>query len=669
MLSVTDQPKQRQESRMSDVSTQASGPLDLLERQLDELENSTVDRATLIARFDEFLLSIKAGDVVNSVHRGLDLAQRSLVFAREIDHPRAIAYGLAYSGFCYYLLSSHETALRLLHEAQEIFNELADTQGLATVYNGLAGAQLSLGNYEEAWEFGFKSMRLAEQIGNKHLVGWSMNGIGLGYQEIGDLDRALEYHQRSLDVFEEVGDRVGAARALVGIGAVHQSRGEFDLACDYNERALVVFRETGNRLGEARALNDLGLIAHRLGRLDRAMEKHREALAIREDLGNRQARCTSLINIGNVLLDMKRYDEALDTLHRALTAAMEIKAKPRVFQAHQSISEVYVQLGLYDNALEHYRMFHAMKEEVAGDQANSRIRNIQISVEVEKAEREAEINRLRNVELRDKNEQLERLLTELKETQSQLIQSEKMAALGSLVAGVVHELNSPLGTLTSAVDVVRRSADAIDRTIGNGGGGNQDSLRRALTALRDNARLERSATERIMRIVEGLRSFAHLDEASFQRVDVHEGIESCLILLEPKLSERIAVNRDYGEIPKINCYPGELNQAFMHLLTNAVEAIEGPGEISIATRAVGDRVEIVFHDTGAGIPADRQERLFEPVFNRRGARIRTGMGLFTSYNIVRKHEGEISVDSEPGRGSTFTISLPTGLQPAPQNNR
>ncbi len=263
---------------------------------------------------------------------------------------------------------------------------------------------------------------------------------------------------------------------------------------------------------------------------------------------------------------------------------------------------------------------------------------------------------------------LEKALRELQETQVQLVQSEKMAALGKLVAGVVHEMNTPIGVIRSAADVSARSVSNIMEVLEKSQTfdeiRNSRKLRGSLKALQNDVPVAIAASERITRIVNSLKSFARLDEAVFQITDLHEGLESILTLLDQDLEGRISVVKEYGEIPLLACYPGELNQMFMNLLTNAVQAIERNGTITIRSFVEKGNVHVQIKDTGIGVSSERIKELFDPSFTKKGHRVKAGLGLFASYNIIQKHHGEIKVESEVGKGSTFTVILPMDLEKA-----
>lgn len=270
------------------------------------------------------------------------------------------------------------------------------------------------------------------------------------------------------------------------------------------------------------------------------------------------------------------------------------------------------------------------------------------------------------VKLKRKSDELQKLLDELKATQAQLVQSEKMAGLGKVVAGFVHELNSPIGAIKGAVDVYARSVSHIQSVIEKSQSINEiktsDQLQRSLRCLDDNIKVTLTASDRIANITESLKSFAKLDESSFQKACIHEGLDSVLTLLESQYSDRIKIEKQYGDVPMIYCYPNELNQVYMNLLTNAIEAIKGKGTIKIRTFVKDENVHLEIVDTGIGILPDQKEKIFEPTFRKDGSRVKTGLGLFTSYNIVQNHQGHIEMESEVGKGSTFRIVLPKDLE-------
>jgi signal transduction histidine kinase len=237
---------------------------------------------------------------------------------------------------------------------------------------------------------------------------------------------------------------------------------------------------------------------------------------------------------------------------------------------------------------------------------------------------------------------------------SQLVQTEKMAALGLLVAGVAHEINTPMGAIHSNNDIMARAVKKI-RTLC--AAAPDSEMIRVLDILEEVCRNNEIATERIMKIVRSLKNFARLDEAERKKVNVHEGIESTLTLLQHQLKTRIRIVKEFGDIPEIECFPNPLNQVFMNILVNAAQAIEGRGVITVKTWTQDDTLRISISDTGVGIPPENLSRIFDPGFTTKGVGVGTGLGLSICYKIVKDHGGTIEAESS-NQGTTFTIILP-----------
>lgn len=276
--------------------------------------------------------------------------------------------------------------------------------------------------------------------------------------------------------------------------------------------------------------------------------------------------------------------------------------------------------------------------------------------------REARGERERQAEqLRVQNEKLAAAMRDLEDTQQQLLLREKMASLGDLVAGVTHELNTPIGSARSGMDVstrcVERMESVLDSVTEHLDDGARQQVARSLRVLRESLDNSDVAMARITDIVESLRNFARLDEAEYQRADVREGIDSALKLMHAELLGGITIDRQYGEVPQIHCNPGQLNQVFHIVLKNAAAALGSSGTITIDTRVQDDRLCIRFVDTGYGIPQQQLARLFEFGFTK-GKRVRLSAGLPTAYNIMQGHRGDIRVDSIEGEGTTVHVELP-----------
>ncbi|MEO1451035.1 MAG: ATP-binding protein [Bacteroidota bacterium] len=302
--------------------------------------------------------------------------------------------------------------------------------------------------------------------------------------------------------------------------------------------------------------------------------------------------------------------------------------------------------------------------------------------------------------MEEKNEALEQAMERLKNTQSQLVDSEKMASLGQLTAGIAHEINNPINYVKGNINPLRRDFEEIRdlfrkiKDLENAGDLPQavaqikayaeeidavylfEEMDQLLQGISDGA-------QRTKAIVDGLRTFSRSDLDHFKFVDIHAGLDATLALLNNKLKDRIRIERNYAEMPFVECMPGKLNQVFMNVLDNAIQAIELAacnrltaglhaendagfiGEISIETQllsaclpAKGECVQVCISDTGIGIDPAIQPRIFEPFFSTKDVGEGIGLGLSISFGIIERHQGKIEVRSTPGEGATFCITLP-----------
>jgi len=235
----------------------------------------------------------------------------------------------------------------------------------------------------------------------------------------------------------------------------------------------------------------------------------------------------------------------------------------------------------------------------------------------------------------------------------QLVQSEKMASLGRLVAGVAHEINNPVSFIASSVAPLKRRLERAAQAA-------PADVAKLLAEAEEIVGVMARGAERTTAIVKDLRSFSRLGEAARKPVDLHEGLDMSLRLIEARWRDRITIHRDYGTLPAVECDAGQLNQVFVNLLANACDAIRDRGNIWVTTRAEGDTVSVTIRDDGAGMPPEVMSRVFEPFFTTKDVGSGTGLGLAISHGVVTDHGGRIEVESTPAAGATFRIVLPTG---------
>jgi two-component system NtrC family sensor kinase len=263
------------------------------------------------------------------------------------------------------------------------------------------------------------------------------------------------------------------------------------------------------------------------------------------------------------------------------------------------------------------------------------------------------------VELEASNHELQESSRRLKETQAQLIQHEKMASLGQLVAGIAHEINNPLAFVLNNLFIVESGLDSLTPEIESHlPESSVMKLRKARTRLGEM----RDGLDRVKELVLDLRTFSRLDEGEFKTVDVVETIDAVLLILKHKMNGRIAVEKHYAPVRTLYCYAGRLHQVLMNLISNAIDAIVEKGKIVITTSRSSEFFVISVRDNGGGIPEDIRSRIFDPFFTTKAVGQGTGLGLAISYGIVQDHNGSIEVQSEVGVGTEFIVKIPLDLE-------
>jgi two-component system NtrC family sensor kinase len=282
--------------------------------------------------------------------------------------------------------------------------------------------------------------------------------------------------------------------------------------------------------------------------------------------------------------------------------------------------------------------------------------------------------------LQKKGEEQAQLIDQLQQPQAQLLQSEKMASIGQLAAGVAHEINNPVGFVNSNMGTLRNYVESLFKVIEdydcaisklpananlNAELGNIKKVADLDFLKEDISALVKESMEGLVRvkdIVQSLKDFSHVGESDWQFADLHQGLDSTLMIANNEFKYKATVTKEYGDLPLVKCLVSQLNQVFMNLIVNASHAIKDKGLITIRTGCKDDSVWIEIGDTGAGIPKENLSRIFEPFFTTKPIGQGTGLGLSLSYNIVAKHAGRIEVDSEVGKGTRMTVHLPVNSQ-------
>jgi diguanylate cyclase (GGDEF)-like protein len=404
--------------------------------------------------------------------RSLDMSTKAYRLAETSGYRRGEAYALRNRGVCQWLLAQYNAALADLLSSLPIFQREGDAAGEASALNWVGNTFWRLTNYQGALSYHQQSLEIRRRIGDRPGEAASLNNIGLNYFDLGRFGDALERHFESLAISEAVGDRSTLAYSLNNIAIIREKLGDYRSALEFHERSLQLKREGGDRIAESGSLTNLGTIYSHLRDHARAVQCHRQSLEIARAAGNRHGEALSLINIGCAYEEQQDYDtageyfaqglmimrevgdryfeaEALlsigeNVLHKrlpgrasvdfsliylepALELAVALESKELIYRAHQALAEVHERSGDFERALKHHKAFFRAREAVFGEESDQKIKSVLVQSEVDKVQREAEIHRLRHVELarayqdlQEVDRQKEELLNRLKEQAREL---------------------------------------------------------------------------------------------------------------------------------------------------------------------------------------------------------------------------------------------------------
>ena len=349
------------------------------------------------------------------------------------------------------------------------------------------------------------------------------------------------------------------------------------------------------------------------------------------------------------------------------------KAVNRAVYQYNSVQTAYQQAKKKEVELK-----GKIEEADAVQQEMKRFVDIQIQTNEQLMIAESKLKNLLEKEKESKS-MLAEALDKLKDTQGQLVHSEKMASLGQLTAGIAHEINNPINFIYNGIESVKRNIAEINELLNKYAlleeGEDPTTLKQEILALKEEiefADIQEDLSDmvtdikdgaiRTIEIVKGLRVFSRLDEEHLKTANINECLEATLILLKNKTKNRIAVEKRYDEeLPEILCYPGQLNQVFMNILNNAIQAIPDENEeakITVITTVENDQVVVKLKDNGTGMSDDVKARIFEPFYTTKPVGVGTGLGMSISYGIIEKHNGKLDVESELGKGTEFSIKIP-----------
>ncbi len=594
---------------------------------------------------------------------------------KTIDDSAGLGRAYGYMAETYILQGNHKNVKRYLLSAIEIFEQLKDSLRLVYALQNLGYLNYSMGQYDTALVLYSLTGDLFKKLNITYAYFYCLGNSGLVYSRLSDFDKAEEYLLQAIDTLARLGDERAVTEFMIEYANILQQKGEIKKAIDYASRAFI---NTDIKEYERDAAFTLAKLYENSGMFDSAYYFQSIYIAANDTIKN--------IESVQKMADLRTEYEVAEK-----QTEVDVLEKNKLIQRIINIGLgiiLFLAIGLvtlYYYSLKRSRRLTAALDErrVLLEKQSSELKEkndriIRVNEELktinEILENQKEELHQQKDRLQEQKEELQITFENLKTTQSQLIQSEKMASLGQLVAGIAHEINNPVTFISAGVDSLDKNIGEVREVLDiyqKVTPGNAEKRLKEIEKLKEKIKYKetireinklidsvKTGTERTTEIVKGLRTFSRLDEDVLKVADIHEGLDSTLILLRNKYKDRIEIKKRYGDVPEIECYPGQLNQGFMNILSNAIDAIDDKGTITIVTSKSNGSIRIGIKDSGRGIPEDIQSRIFEPFFTTKEIGKGTGLGLSITHSIIEKHNGNIEVKSKARQGTEFVIVLP-----------
>jgi signal transduction histidine kinase len=557
-------------------------------------------------------------------------------------------------------LGSYDQALSHLSRALALYETLGKSHRSAKVLHLIGNTWAHLGNYADALHYFVRLLEIYQDMDLKNEQAGMLSNIGNTYWYLQDFPKALAYLNRSLQISQQTGDKSEQADALENSCNVYCSLGQFDKALKCGLASVQLYEELGTRQGVAKALNGVGEAYKALGDHARALTCYHRSLAISRELGLRYEVSLVLQKIGDVYLDQDQPAKALASLREALSIAEEISSGQRLLEVHWILARVYKLTGNLGNALDHLEKHYELKEQLFNEEADKRVKTLEITHQVETARKEAEIHQLRNVvlerEITERKQAEEALQLTNVQLQQEIAEREQLIAdLDAFAHTVAHDLKTPVSIITghSALildDRVQVSREQIIEWVG----------------------LIEQTGLKMIRIIDGILFLASVRQREIvpHRLDMNLIVEEVEKRLAPMIAQHNAVLTKPYEWPEAWGFGVWIEEVWVNYIANAIKYGGDPPLVELGVTALdNEAVKFWVHDNGAGLSQEEQDQLFAPFTRLNQARsMGHGLGLSIVKRIAEKLGGTVGVESrgEPGLGSTFSFTLPAVKPGQPQ---
>jgi two-component system NtrC family sensor kinase len=710
--------------------TNRSYKIDSLKNVIETASHDTIEITALI-EYALILRSSSLDSAMNIYQQSMTIAKKKnfrddvdTIYA----YPHLQSKLHYFMAILHYRQANFPQAIENLLKSIEISTTVDDKSGLSNAYSEMGRVYQRMSNYTLALEYYLKSVKIDEGIEEyAHYLGGTFNNIGVLYKRQKDYEAAFKYYMKALKMHKEFNEQARIASVYNNIAVIYNAKKNYSGSLEYYFKALKIDHNLVKKRTFTRVYNGLGYlyrviynendsIIYKLGDwaianpkvlLDTARYYHLKSLAISKEIGDQYGWINSLIGLAKINSINGEHYQAIKLFKQILKIAESKGILLDQINAHVGLYKEYEQVALktsdvnkkvehLQNALIQHKMYTSRKDSVFTEEKSIEMGRLEaqyaydkqaiadsITFAGEKKIQAAKVQKSRTqlygtigvlflvlgfaiVFFRGREKQ-KLLNTELKNTQTQLVQSEKMASLGVLTAGIAHEINNPINFVYSGINSLKKDYNDISEILNLLNNSPQEAIKLAkelglkelMEIIPETIEDIKSGANRTTEIVKGLRNFSRLDDTDLKMADIHEGIDSTLLILKSKYKYRIELIKNYNlSIPEITCFPAQLNQVFMNIINNAIDAIENEGKIEITTYMKDENVYISIKDDGKGIPNEIKNKIFDPFFTTKDVGEGVGLGMSISHGIIEKHKGEIIVNSNKEKGTEFIISIP-----------
>jgi two-component system NtrC family sensor kinase len=655
-----------------------------------------VDRLTALS------MAVRSDDYIQAQ----ELAEKALTLARKLNYPTGEANALLALGGAYAGRNDYDKALQYLNQARQRYEQLNNRNGVARVLGQLGWIDTSLGNYVPALSRGLASLDQARQLKDSVLLRQATARLGMLYSLLGDYDQAMRYYTTALDLHKQAGQEVAIARLLNGMGELYRNQGDLTKATRYYNKAIRLAQRLNNPGLQAEAESNLAAVEVQDGHAEQALLTGRQALRVMLAKGAYEVVAWTYTVLGQAHLQLNQPDSAIYYSQRGWNLSRHIGYKEAARDASDVLARSYALKNEYRKAYQFRELNAAYDDTLSGRRTQQQLMLLQqnaqaaerraqaaLRAEEDQQQRQWLISALVGLVLvaavalalwnsyrrqQQANKQLKQQQEELKTAQDQLIQSEKMASLGELTAGIAHEIQNPLNFVNNFSDV---STELVDELIEEQQKPERDVELEIelLSDLKQNLQKINHHGNRASSIVKGMLQHSRVSNGQREPTDLN-GLSNEYLRLayhglraKDKTFNAELITKLDPTVGQVNVVAQDIGRVLLNLFTNAFYAVQQRQKaltnstnsdvfkptVTVSTQRTGTEVTICVSDNGTGMDEAVRQKIFQPFFTTKPTGQGTGLGLSLAYDIIKKgHNGTLIVESVPGEGTTFTIRLP-----------